>query len=313
MKRVAPESPQMRSLLRDWPNRGSLESKRALTAYTFLAIPMLFFLGIRIAPTIYAFAMSFFKKNGSGFTLYNYQKMFASPDFWHALTNTLLYVIITVPSQLAIGIVLALMIGRIERFKGLYRTIYFLPYITSAVAISWVWRLMYDPNNGFINAFLELFHIPAQQWLKSPSEALVAVSIVIIWQSSGYAALISMAGLESIPKSYYEAARIDGASPWQLFWRITWPLLNPTLVFLAVTGVIGALQTFTQIANLTGGSGGQAGGPLNSTLSIVVYVYNQGFNNFNLQFASAVTVVLFILILIVTILQMKLINRTYDY
>ncbi|KIL40931.1 hypothetical protein SD70_10660 [Gordoniibacillus kamchatkensis] len=290
-----------------------MESKRALTAYTFLAIPMLFFLGIRIAPTIYAFAMSFFKKNGSGFTLYNYQKMFASPDFWHALTNTLLYVIITVPSQLAIGIVLALMIGRIERFKGLYRTIYFLPYITSAVAISWVWRLMYDPNNGFINAFLELFHIPAQQWLKSPSEALVAVSIVIIWQSSGYAALISMAGLESIPKSYYEAARIDGASPWQLFWRITWPLLNPTLVFLAVTGVIGALQTFTQIANLTGGSGGQAGGPLNSTLSIVVYVYNQGFNNFNLQFASAVTVVLFILILIVTILQMKLINRTYDY
>jgi multiple sugar transport system permease protein len=122
-----------------------------------------------------------------------------------------------------------------------------------------------------------------------------------------------MAGLESIPKSYYEAARIDGASGWQLFWKITWPLLNPTFVFLSVTGVIGALQTFTQIANLTGGSGGQAGGPLGSTVSIVVYVYNEGFNNFNLPFASTVSVVLFALILLVTLVQMKLINRTYEY
>jgi multiple sugar transport system permease protein len=166
---------------------------------------------------------------------------------------------------------------------------------------------------GFINVILHSLHLPTHQWLRSPSEALMAVSIVIIWQSSGYATLISMAGLESIPKSYYEAARIDGASGWQLFWKITWPLLNPTFVFLSVTGVIGALQTFTQIANLTGGSGGQAGGPLGSTVSIVVYVYNEGFNNFNLPFASTVSVVLFALILLVTLVQMKLINRTYEY
>jgi multiple sugar transport system permease protein len=136
---------------------------------------------------------------------------------------------------------------------------------------------------------------------------------VMIWQAAGFAMLIFMAGLEAIPKMYYEAARIDGANSWQLFWRVTWPLLNPTLVFLAVTGVIGALQTFTQIANLTGGSGGVAGGPLNSTLSIVVYVYNEGFNNFNLPLASAVSVVLFAMILLVTVVQMRLLSRSYEY
>jgi multiple sugar transport system permease protein len=205
------------------------------------------------------------------------------------------------------------MIGRIRRLKGFYRTIYFLPYITSAVAVSWVWRLLYDPSMGFLNTLLSIFHIPPQKWLLNPKEALLSVSVVIIWQASGFTMLIFMAGLEAIPKTFYEAAKIDGATNWQLFWRITWPLLNPTFVFLAVTGVIGALQTFTQIANLTGGSGGEAGGPLNSTLSIVVYVYNQGFNDFNLPFASAVTVVLFFLILFVTAVQIKLLNRSYEY
>jgi multiple sugar transport system permease protein len=290
----------------------SLQHRRSLTAYTFLAIPLIFFLGIRIAPTIYAFAMSFFDQSG-GFTLENYKEMFASEAFRRAIINTLLYVVITVPCQMAIGIVLALLISRVRRLKGFYRTVYFLPYITSAVAISWVWRLMYDPDTGFLNVLLGWFHIPPQQWLRSPSEALISVSIVMIWQAAGFAMLIFMAGLEAIPKMYYEAARIDGASSWQVFWRVTWPLLNPTLVFLAVTGVIGALQTFTQIANLTGGSGGLAGGPLNSTLSIVVYVYNEGFNNFNLPLASAVSVVLFAMILLVTIVQMRLLSRSYEY
>lgn len=299
--------------LKSGPGRFKLSRRMTVTAYTFLAIPLLFFLGIRIFPTVYAFAMSFFNVSGDGYTLANYREMFGSEVFWRALTNTLLYVVITVPFQLAIGVSLALLIGKVQRFKGIYRTLYFLPYITSTVAVSWVWRLMFSKDNGLINAVLGLFHIPAQQWLQNPKLALISVSIVIIWQASGFAMLIFLAGLESIPKTYFEAARIDGASSWKLFWRITWPLLNPTFVFLAITGVIGALQTFTQIANLTGGSGGMAGGPLNSTLSMVVHVYNQGFNNFNLPYASAVTFVLFFLILIVTLIQMKVLNKTYEY
>lgn len=293
--------------------RMSLHARNTATAYIFLAVPLLFFLCIRIAPTIYAFLMSFFKNGGTGFTLENYHQMFMSQVFWRALLNTLLYVVITVPCQLAIGISLALMISRVKRLKGFYRTVYFLPYITSSVAISWVWRLMYDPTAGVINVFLGWLDIPSQQFLQSPSEALVSVSIVIIWQAAGFAMLIFMAGLEAIPKMYFEAARIDGASNWQVFWRVTWPLLNPTLVFLAITGVISGLQTFTQIENLTGSSGSQAGGPLNSTVSMVVYTYNQGFTNFDLPFASAVTVVLFVLIMIVTVIQLKVLNRSFEY
>lgn len=292
----------------------TLETKRSLTAYRFLILPIVFFLSIRVLPTLYAFGMSFFTQNGKGLTLTNYQEMFTNAVFWQALLNTLLYVVITVPLQVGIGLVLALMIGRVKRFRGIYRTLYFLPYITSTVAISWVWRLLYDPNSGAINEFLHLFRIPAQTWLRNPSEALLSVSIVMIWQSTGFAMLILMAGLEAIPRSLYEAARVDGAGKWSLFWRMTWPLLNPTLVFLSVTGVISALQTFTQIANLTGGSSaGEAGGPLHSTLSIVMYVYNSGFNDFNLQYASAITVILFLLILVVTLIQYKVLNRSYEY
>jgi multiple sugar transport system permease protein len=293
--------------------RMTLKGRTNFTAYTFLAIPLLFFIGIRIVPTLYAFSMSLMKNGGTGFTLENFRTMFSSADFAGALWNTLLYVIITVPCQMAFGIILALFIGRVNRLKGIYRTIYFLPYITSAVAISWVWRLMYDPDHGILNTMLGWVHIPSQQWLHSPGEALVSVSVVMIWQNAGFAMLIFMAGLEAIPRTFYEAARMDGANGWNMFWRISWPLLNPTLVFLAVTGVISALQTFTQIANLTGGSGGEAGGPLGSTLSIVVYVYNSGFNDFNLQYASAITVILFAIILLVTLLQLKVLNRSYEY
>jgi multiple sugar transport system permease protein len=135
----------------------------------------------------------------------------------------------------------------------------------------------------------------------------------MVWQMMGFNMLIVMAGLKAIPRHLYEAAEIDGAGRWTLFWRITWPLLNPTLVFLAVTGVISALQTFTQIENLTASSGSPAGGPLNSTVSVVVYMYNSAFSDFNMQYASAITVVLFIFILLVTMAQLRVLNRTYEY
>jgi multiple sugar transport system permease protein len=257
--------------------------------------------------------MSFSHQDGSGFTLENYQKLMKDPVFWIAVWNTVKYVIITVPVQMALGLLIALAIERIQYFRWFYRMIYFLPYITSVVAVSWVWRLMFDPNVGFLNEFLGLLGIHPQNWLADPKEALLCVSTVMIWQSMGFSMLIFMAGLQGIPKHLYEAAQIDGAGRWKTFWRVTLPLLNPTIVFLAVTGVIQALQTFTQIENLTGGSSAGAGGPLNSTVSIVVYMYKNAFQDFNMQYASAVAVVLFIFILLVTLLQMKILNKSYEY
>ncbi len=296
------------------PLRGvTLRTRRTLTTYSFLLVPLLFFVCIRIAPMIYAFAMSFTEQNESGFTLSNYQQLIHDGTFWRAALNTLLYVVITVPLQMAIGLCIALAVERVQRLRWFYRMMYFLPYITSTVAVSWVWRLMYDANTGLLNEVLSWFHIPPQGWLSSPSQALVSVSMVMIWQAAGFNMLIFLAGLKAVPRHFYEAAQLDGAGKWNTFWRVTWPLLNPTIVFLAVTGVITALQTFTQIENLTASSGQEAGGPLHSTLSVVVYMYDSAFNNFNLQYASAIAVILFLFILLVTVFQLRVLNKAYEY
>ncbi|MED4400233.1 carbohydrate ABC transporter permease [Metabacillus fastidiosus] len=287
----------------------TIQTRRTFVAYSFLIVPLLFFLAIRIYPTLYAFVMAFSEKGTGDFSLVNFERLLTDTVFWKALLNTFLYVIITVPIQLGLGLLIALAIEKVRRFKWLYRTIYFLPYITSVVAVSWVWKLMYDKDYGFFNEFLGWFGITPQTWLSDPKLALLCISAVMIWQSIGFSMLIFMAGLQVIPKSFYEAAKIDGSNSWSMFWKITFPLLNPTLVFLVVTGVIEALQTFTQVQNLAGSTGG----PLNSTVSIAVYMYKVAFLEFNMVYAAAIAIVLFLVILVVTIIQMKLLNKSYEY
>lgn len=284
--------------------------RKALLSYAFIIVPLLFFLVVRIGPTLYTLGLSFKTAHGPG--LANYQALWRDPVFWDALRNTLLYVLITVPLQIALGLLIALGIQTVNHFRGFYRMIYFIPYITSTVAVSWVWRWLYFKDNGLINMVVNFFGIHNQPFLTSPSQALVSVALVIVWQNIGFTMLIFLAGLEAVPKTFYEAAAIDGASSGQVFRRITLPLLNPTLIFLTVTGVINSLQTFTQILNMTGNDTG-AGGPLNSTVSLVVHVYNIAFLNFNMPYGSAVTVILFLIILAVTLIQMKLFTRDVDY
>ncbi|MFC0302682.1 carbohydrate ABC transporter permease [Virgibacillus soli] len=289
-----------------------LRSRQALTAYAFLIIPLLFFVGIRIFPTLYAFAMSFTVIGEEGRSLGNYMTMLQDAEFKRSLLNTFLYFIVTVPIQLTLGLLIALAIDRVNRFSWFYRIMFFLPYMTSIVAVSWVWRLLYDPHNGVLNQVLKWLHLPQQDWLSDPKLALLCVSAMLIWQMVGFSMLIFLAGLKGIPKQFYEAAKIDGANKWRMFWGITFPLLNPTIVFLTVIGAIQTLQIFTQIVNLTGGSSGSLGGPLNSTSSIAVYMYKQGFRDYNLEYASAITVVLFLLILIVTLIQLRVLNKSYE-
>ncbi len=289
----------------------TLRRKNMLIAYGFVVVPLLFFLAIRIFPTLYAFGMSFETEEKDPFYA-NYIKMMSDPVFWKAMINTLLYVIITVPLQMAIGLGLALLIQHLNKGKGIYRFIYFIPYVTSAVAVSWVWRYMYFKDLGLFNEILKFFHIPIQPFLTHPSQALMAVAVTIVWQAVGFSMLIFLAGLESIPKLYYEAASIDGANKRNTFFRITFPLLNPTIVFLAVTGVINSLQTFTQVINMTGSDVG-AGGPLNSTLTLVVYIFNTAFLNFDMAYGTAMTVILFLIILLITIIQLRLFSRTIEH
>ncbi len=297
--------------------RLSLEQRRWLWAYTFIAIPLLFFLAVRIGPAVYAFWVSLhqwdpiaLKRPYIGFD--NYRHLADDKVFWKSMRNTWLYVIIGVPVSLIVSLVIALGLQRLTRFVGFYRVIYFVPYVTSLVAVGWVWRWMYMPN-GLFNDVLSQVAIGPLKFLGGPDIALYSILVTTIWQGLGFQIIIFLAGLESIPETYQEAAEVDGASQWQRFRDITFPLLNPTLVFLLVTGVINYLQVFTQIRSM---SSGGTGGPLNSTISIVLYVYQQAFTSMpsKMGYASAMTFVLFAMILAITVLQLKVLSRnTNEY
>jgi multiple sugar transport system permease protein len=283
-----------------------------LWAYAFIAIPLLFFLSIRIGPTLYAFWMSLHQWDPIALDrpfigVENYRNMVEDKVFWKAMRNTWVYVIVGVPAGLILSLAIALGLQRMIRFTGFFRVLYFLPYITSLVAVGWVWRWMYMPN-GLFNDVLGKIGLGPFQFLGSPDSAIFAIIATTVWHGLGFQVVIFLAGLESIPTDYLEAASLDGASPWQKFRDIVIPLLNPTIVFLVVTGVISNLQVFTQIRQM---SSAGTGGPLNSTISVVLYVYQQAFQSLpsKMGYASAMTVVLFVIILLITIFQLKVLQR----
>ena len=297
-------------------SRMTISQRRTVWAYIFLFVPLLFFIFIRIVPTLSAFNISLHDWNPLSTEqtfvgLANYQELWEdlldskSPTH-HAFVNTLRYVLIGMPLQLVIALIIALLLNEITRFSVIFRAIYFIPFVTSTVAIAWVWRWLYEPQFGLFNVFLSFFGIGRQPFLNSPNTALYSITAVVVWQGLGFAIVIFLAGLKQIPNTYYEAARIDGASRWQSFWRITLPLLNTTLVYLAVLQTISFLRMFDYVINMsTQGSGG----PLNSTTTVTLRVYREAFSSFNMGYASALTVALFVIIMIITAVQLKVLSR----
>ncbi|TMJ11083.1 MAG: sugar ABC transporter permease [Bacillati bacterium ANGP1] len=292
-----------------------LGTRRALWAYTFLLVPLLFFLTIRLAPAFSALYISLHEWNiispSKPFVgLQNFRLLAHDPSFGRAAVNTLRYVLVGIPAQIALGLVLALALQRINRFRGLFRALYFMPFVTPIVAAAWVWQWMYSQNFGPLNGLLAELRLPLQPFLRSPAQSLYAVTAMTVWQFLGFQVVIFLAGLEAIPRVYYEAAAVDGASGWRLFRHMTVPLLNPTLVFSAVYGTIVYLQLFTQVLNMTFGD---QGGPLASTLTMVLYVYQLGFQRFKMGEAAAATAVLFAVILVITLLQMRVLSKPVEY
>jgi multiple sugar transport system permease protein len=293
-----------------------LSQRRALTAYLLLAVPLAFFILVRIVPTLSALQVAFYQWDMLSDTrpfvgLDNFQRLPGDAAFRAAMGNTLKYLALGVPTGLILALAIALALNRVKRLAGLFRTVYFIPFVTSLVAVSWVWRWLYQPQRGSLNVLLGLVGIPAQPFLQSTSQALPSIVAVNVWHDLGFQVVIFLAGLNAIPDVYYEAARLDGAGRWAVFRHITLPLLNPTIVFLAVTTAISSLQVFTQVQNM---SAQGTGGPLNSTLSLVLYVYQKAFGGaYQMGYASAMTVVLFVLILAVTLIQLRLLTRHYEY
>ncbi len=283
------------------------ERGEAASAWLFLAPSLLHLLVFSIGPIGFAFWLSLHDWSlldethrfvGGG----NYVALAGDAGFLRALLNTAVYVLF-VPVGMAVALGLALFVNRPGWSMRTLRAVFFLPYITSFVAISLVWKWMFEPELGLLNRLLGMVGIPPQPWLSSPASALPSLMLMSVWMYAGYMMLIFLAGLQSIPASLYESARIDGAGPWQRFRRITLPLLRPTTVFILVTMVIFMFQVFTAVYVMT------EGGPLQATDVVVYHIYRNAWEYLRMGYASAMAWVLFAVVFVLTLLQYRWIRR----
>ena len=282
--------------------------KTALTGLGFILPSFLHLLIFSFIPIAFAFYISFhiwsiLSPEKPFIGLDNYREVFASRDFWNSLKNTSLYVL-HVPVGMAVSLMLALIMNRKNLpGLGLFRTLFYLPSITSFVAIAIVWQWIYNPEFGLLNYVLSKMQLGPYPWLNSPKTALLSLMLMAIWLQAGYQMVIYLAGLQNIPEYLYEAAKIDGANRWQLFWRITFPMLKPTTFFILVTSLIGSFQVFTQIYVMT------EGGPLKSTDVVVYHIYKNAWDFLRMGYASAMSFVLFFIIMALTLLQFHFMRR----
>jgi multiple sugar transport system permease protein len=233
--------------------------------------------------------------------LANYAALVSDPVFLTALKNTLVFVLLASPLTVAVALSAALLVNaRVARFKGFFRTTFFAPVVTTLVAVAVVFKYVYHPRFGLLNRGLSLVGLPAVDWLGDTRFALVAIVILAVWKNFGFSTILFVAGLQGIPESLYEAARLDGAGRWQQFRRITLPLLAPTLLLVGLTRTIDTFQIFAEPYVMT------AGGPLNATLTMALLMYKEGFRFWNMGRGAAVAFVLFGVILAATLVQFRL-------
>ncbi|MCA9907376.1 MAG: sugar ABC transporter permease [Anaerolineae bacterium] len=277
--------------------------------YLFILPSLIHILAFLLVPLIFSFFLSFRDWTRPTFTdapyigLGNYEFLLGDRRFWQAMGNSAYYTALAVPLGMAFSLAIALVMNQKLRGVYLFRTLFFMPVVSSWVAVSIIWLTLLDPNVGIVNYVLSWFGLPAINWLGDPRSAMPAIVLIAIWKSAGFNMVIWLAGLQAIPKELYEAAAIDGANRWQTFWRLTLPLLAPTSFFLAVTGVIGSFQVFTPVYVLT------RGGPLDSTNTAVYHIYRRAFQEFDFGYASAQSWVLFAVIFIATLIQLIYVRR----
>lgn len=281
--------------------------QEAIAAYILLAPDILGLTLIYVGPILYTFYLAFYSWNGIspqktyvGFA--NFAILFQDPIWLKSVIITINYVLLYVPLIIGGALGLALLINSKLPEVKIFRTIYFMPIVMPIIVAAIVWQFIFEPSYGVLNFLFSLFSLPKHAWLGSQNEALFSVVIVTVWKQLGYFMIIFLAGLQDIPREYLEASAVDGATPFQRFRFITLPLLKPTLVFVLVINVIGALQDFDQIYVLT------RGGPNYATYVQVYYIYEQAFKFLRMGTASSASVVLFSAILLVSLLQLRILR-----
>lgn len=304
-----------------------MKTKWKISPYLYILPALVLLIVFRLIPIVMSFMLSFFdldiKGGGNFIGLANYGLILKDEVFWKSMLNTFWLILFVVPLSIVFPLLFAVLLNQIKWLKGLFRIVYFMPFVTSLVAVSIVWKIIFSEQAGLANTFLGWIGIKPQLWLAEPkgiftllfsalgislpawlggpSLALFSIIIMTVWKGLGYNTIIYLAGLQNISKVYYEAAEIDGASKSRQFFGITIPLISPTTFYVLLMTTIVSFQAFAQVYLMT-----DKGGPLNSTKLIVYYIYEKGFDLLDMDYASAVALVLFVLILGLTILQRRL-------
>ena len=288
--------------------------KRALPAYLFILPGMLLFVTWTLYPLVYAFAMSFAEWNlikPSRFVgLENYSRALDDPVFWLALRNTAFYTVVTVPGQMVLGLAFALLLDGPLRGRAFFRTIYYLPVVTSWVVVSLIFTYLYNGQAGLINWTLhDLLGLLEKRinWLGEPLTANLAIASLGIWKGVGWTMVIFLAGLQSIPTNLYEAAAIDGAGGWQRFRSVTLPLLRQTTLFVLVLLTIGGFQVFISVYIMTGGA------PLHRTDVLLTYMYSNAFEFLDLGYGAALSYLFALMVFVLSMIQIRLLRRPVEY
>lgn len=294
-----------------------LNSRMAFYGLAFMAIPMAYFLAVMIVPMVQAFMFSFQDynilspdKDWIGFK--NYSKIFSNELFWKALANSFEFALYRVPMVLVLSLVTALMFQVIKKGKNLLRTLMILPFMTSSVALGWIFNFIYSRQGPVFTVLHALGFADSKALLTlNVDTVLFAIAFVSACGSIGYYTLLLTVGLDSIPSEVYDAAKVDGANSWQIFTKITLPLLNPTLVLVSILAVTASLKNFDLIRVMSGNNG--TGGPMNSTLTMPLYIYMEAFTRLKMGRAAAITVVFFFIIMIITLIQLKVTQKNVEY
>ncbi|XJZ27749.1 carbohydrate ABC transporter permease [Bacillota bacterium Lsc_1132] len=291
--------------------------KKSNTPYFFIAPTIILLMVFSILPIFVALVISLTDINIAGLAdwskikfigLENYKEVVSDPIFLKSIFNTLFYVIFGVPLVIICSLAIALLInfGKARIFKA-FRVIFYMPSITNVVAVAVVWSYLYNPQLGLFNYLLKILHFPPVPWLQDPIMAKISLIALALWRAIGVNMIIFLAAIQGIPKTYYEAAQLDGANRWKQLTKITIPLLRYAIFFVSVTTMIGWLQFFEEPFVMTNG------GPLDSTTSVALFIYHNGFQLSNFGYAAAGSFILFIAIIIITMVQFKLQNKQVDY
>ncbi|NNU76332.1 sugar ABC transporter permease [Clostridium estertheticum] len=297
--KMKPTKPQINECLWGW----------FLIAPTIIGL-----LVLNIIPIFQNLYLSFFKNGAFGrgnifIGLDNYKTMLSDVQVWHALVNTLKYTIIVVPLTIVLSMVIAVLLNGKLRGKSLYRTIYFIPMMAAPAAVTMVWKWLYNNQFGLLNVFLKKIGLGRIDWISDPKVAIYSIAIIGIWSAIGYNMVLLLAGLQEIPKDYYEAANIDGANIFAQFFNITLPLISPTLFFVMVTSIIQSMQVFDVIYMMID----VTNPAYNKTVSLVYLFYNNSFKYSNKGYGSAIVMLLLVIIMIITVVQMKVQKKWVNY